>query len=444
MSQTTVNGSGGGYSRLRPCPPTAPCAGMHGVALMPRIRYDAKELDNAEAATLARAAIDAEAGLAAAMPDVDAASRQLTDATARWRTALDRLAALLADRTVLISGKARHRAARRHAQEGPEDRRHRPKMWTWVLYLSLAIASVYDTWFFAFMLRKLTNEKDPLLQKFSYLPGFLIAAALLVSGTMLAKQVVRAWSHRDRMTRRGPLVLKDALTRLWKWRPLSQTRGADDLPWPIWGLPLAFFVFVLLTFGVWANQRVLESRGGSTAVHYPQYAVVMLFLLFTLGAILVKIVEYNPWADSVARAGREFQDGKQTFEKLVAEAEEAKRAHDPSWQRLRTTLDNAENAARRTVNQAWVCILERRAEHGLAGHLAPKFNEAGGTEAVSLFHDMPEPAVPTTGLAKPRAMLEEYDGKKLSAEHEELVRKLIKQLEPPDEEPPAAVGAPAG
>ncbi|WP_157984596.1 hypothetical protein [Lentzea terrae] len=433
MSQTTVNGSGGGYSRPRPCPPTAPCAGMHGVPLMPRVRYDAKELDNAEAATLARASIDAEAGLAAAMSGVDAANQDLTDATARWRTALDKLGALLADRTVLIAGRARHRADRRHAHEGPEDRRYRPKAWTWALYISLAVASVYDTWFFAFMLRKLTNEQDPILRYLSYLPGVLIAAALLVSGTMLAKQVVRAWSHRDRRTNREPLVLKDVVKRVWLWRPESQKRDADDLPWAIWSIPLIFFVFVMVTFGIWANQRVRESRGGAAAVQYPWYAVVMLFLLFTLGAIFVKIVEYNPWADSAARAEVEFKAGREVFEKALTEAEAAKRAHDPAWQRLRTTLDNAENAARRTMNQAWVCILERRAEHGLAGHLAPKFNEAGGTEAVSLFHDMPEPAVPTTGLAKPREMLTEYDGKKLLAEHEELVQKLIKQLEPPDE-----------
>ncbi|MCG8924848.1 hypothetical protein [Lentzea sp. CC55] len=401
---------------------------------MPRVRYEATELDNSEAATLARAAIEAEEGLAATMPEVDAASRGLTDATARWRTALDRLGALLADRTVLNSGVARHRAARRHAQEGPEDRRHRPKMWSWVLYLSLAVASVYDTWFFAFMLRKLTNEKDPLLAKLSYLPGLLIAVALLVSGTMLAKQVVRAWSHRDRMTERPPFVLKDALKRLWDWRPESRTRGADDLPWPIWGLPLAFFTFILVTFGVWAIQRVAESRVGSAAVKYPPYAVVMLFLLFTLGAIFVKIIEYNPWADSIARAEKEFKRGKASFDELVVEAEAAKRAHDPAWQRLRTTIENAENAARRTINQAWVCILERRAEHGLAGHLAPSFNEAGGTGTVSLFRDMPEPAVPTIGLAKPREMLTAYDGEELKKEQEQLVKELIKQLEPPDDE----------
>ncbi|MFD5829278.1 hypothetical protein, partial [Lentzea sp. NPDC060358] len=431
MSQVTLNGAGG-YSRPRPCPPTAPCVGLHSVPLMPRVRYGATELDNSEAATLTRAAIEAEEGLAAAMPGVDVATRDLTDATARWRTALDRLEALLAARTVLNSVVARHRVARRHAQEGPEDRRHRPKMWTWFLYISLVVASVYDTWFFAFMLRRLTNEKDPLLAKLSYLPGLLIAAALLVSGTLLAKQVVRAWSHRDRMTERPPFALKDAFERLWNWRPKSQTRDADDLPWPVWGLAIAFFTFILITFGVWAIQRVTQSRAEAAAVKYPPLAVVMLFLLFTLGAVFVKIIEYNPWADSVARAEKEFKRGKISFDKLVVEAEAAKRAHDPAWQHLRTMIDNTGNAARRTINQAWVCILERRAEHGLAGHLAPSFNEAGGTETVPLFRDMPEPAVPTTGLVKPLEMLSTYDGKQLAAEQEQLVKKLIKQLEPPD------------
>lgn len=413
---------------------------MHSVPLMPRIRYNATELDNAEAATLARAAIDAEAGLANAMPEVDAAGRELTDATARWRTALDRLAALKADRTVRTAGTARHRVVQRHAEEGPEDRRQRPKALRVVLYASLVVASAYDTWFFSFVLLQLTNESSFWLQAIAYLPGFLIATTLLVSGMMFARQVVRAWSHRDRLIRRERFVASDAIKRLWYWRPFAKSRDADDLPWPNWGLSLAFFLFVMVTFGVWATLRVRDAQTTSAGFQYPTAAVVMLFLLFTLGAIFMKIVEHNPWADSIARAEREFKVGKETFEKLVTEAEAAKRAHDPAWQRLRTTLDNAENAARRTVNQAWVCILERRAEHGLAGHLAPKFNEAGGTEAVSLFEDMPEPAVPTTGLTKPRKMLEDYDGTELIEEHEELIRELIKQLEPPDE-PPAASGS---
>ncbi|HEX7301501.1 hypothetical protein [Lentzea sp.] len=415
--------------------------------MTPRIRYNATELDNAEAATLARAAIDAEAGLVASMTEVDAASRELTDAVARWRTALDGLDALRADGTVRVAGTERHRVARRHAHEGPEDRRHRPGVLTWVLYAALVIAAIYDTWFFSFVLKSITNETDDLLRALTYLPGFLIAAALLVSGMMLARQVVRGWSHRDRAVRREPFYLREALKRLVQWRPFVQTRGPDDLPWPIWGTPLAFFAFIMVTFGVWATLRVRKPAEDGVpweSSSYPPWAVVMLFLLFTFGAIFVKIVEHNPWADSVARAEKEFRKAKKTFDKVVAEAEVAKRAHDPAWQRLRTTLDNAENVARRTVNQAWVCILERRAEHGLAGHLAPEFNEAGGTEAVSLFKDMPEPAVPATGLSKARAVLQEYDGRKLAAEHEKLVRDLIKQLEPPEEEPPQSAGEPVG
>jgi hypothetical protein len=247
----------------------------------------------------------------------------------------------------------------------------------------------------------------------------------------MAKQVVRGWSHVERRENRPALGLRGAVKRLLLWRSATQ-RKQDDLPWPNWGLPLLLFTLIMVTFGVWAAYRVVEAKNKGVDLGYPSYALVLIFILLTLAALAAKVVEHNPWADVATKATRGLAASRRNFDKQVRKAEAAQREHASAWQKARSQVDGAEGSARRVVNQAWVCVLERRADHGLAGHLAPEFGspEGSGDSTARMFAALPEPAVSTACLAGPRQVLSTCDGGKLFNRQRTLIHQLIEQFAP--------------
>lgn len=408
----------------QPCPPSAPCADTtrKDVKHSP---YDRLQLSNKEAAELVDAKTAADNEVAAARPAIDSAVRAVLDHEHESRNALRKLAAFVHGEDTARGRDAVQRVRARHEHDGAEDRRRRPKWARWALWLAVPAAGLYDTAFFATVFLRLVDAApDPASFEFyiAILPGVMITVALLAAGHWLATALVRARAHTERTPERIPFLHR-LRCRITRREPTPRKRQRDDLPWPSWLLPAVFALLVLGTLTLWAYNRAVSAGG---EVRNVPIAVALLLLMFSITAMAVKTVHYNPFADAAQEAERELRAAIENGDKVAAEASAAVAAFETTNRGLRGLLDTLSARAVGRLDAAWTAILRERHQHGLAGTIAPPFAEHDahgahdGTDARHpLFDRMPEPAVWLAPVHEGRTMLRDEavraDGTRLRA-----------------------------
>lgn len=411
----------------QPCPPSAPCADATRDAK--HEPYDRMQLSNSEAAELVEAKAAADGELAAARPAIDATVRALLEREHESRNALHKLDVFVRGEDTAHGRDAVRRVRARHEHDGAEDRRRRPKWARWALWLAVPAAGIYDTAFFATVFLRLVDAApDPGSFEFyiALVPGVMITVALLVAGHWLANALVRARAHTERTPERVSFLtrLRCLITRQ---EPTARKRARDGLPWPLWLLPVVFAVLVLGTLTIWAHNRAVSTGDELSSV--PTTAVALLLLMFSITAMVVKTVHYNPFADTARDAERELDTAIKNGDKVVADASTAVAAFETTNRQLRGVLDDlAANAVRR-IDAAWSTILRDRHQHGLAGTIAPPFGESAPAadsplERHPLFNGLPEPTVWLGPVHEGRTMLRD----KAVNEDSALLRTLLDTL----------------
>ncbi|XVU20897.1 hypothetical protein ACQPZJ_26890 [Actinoplanes sp. CA-054009] len=290
--------------------------------------YDRDELSYAESARLTRATMAAEAAIVAARDGIREAHRRLVTAWHRGETAVRRVEEYAAGHRHGEAGRSRRRVLDRHAGDGAEDRRARPRWLSWWLVWPLIlISAAYDTAFFAetFQTALDVPEDAPAWQNaISYIPGFGIAMALILCGSWLAVPLLRHRNRAERRPTRGRLDWPIVLSRTFRrWRPAVESRRPGDLPWPSWPLPVAFLLALVGVMGTWA-----WLRGGDLLDQRLRGPLAALLVLLTVSAIAFKASAHNPFQDPGRRvAGRAGQERPGADEAGEAGPGRAGRAH---------------------------------------------------------------------------------------------------------------------
>jgi hypothetical protein len=407
----------------QPCPPSAPCADATRKNVK-REPYNPLRLSNSEAAELVEAKAAADGDMAAARPGIDTAVRAVLAREHESRNALHTLEVFVRSADTAHGRIAVDRVRARHEHDGAEDRRRRPKWARWALWLAVPAAGIYDTAFFTTVFLRLVDAApDPSSVEFyiAMVPGVMITVALLAAGHWLANAFVRARAHTERDPARISLSRRLGCLIIRR-EPAPRTRARDDLPWPLWVLPVAFAVLVLGTLTMWADIRAASSDAEQVSV--PAIAVALLLLMFSITAVVVKTVHYNPFADAARDAARELKAATRSGAAVVTTTSAAVAEFETTNRRLRGVLDDLAARANRRIDEAWSAILRDRHQHGLAGTVAPPFEEhdarAGGPfERHPLFDGLSEPTVWLGPVHEGRAMLRDdavrHDGERLRA-----------------------------
>ncbi|GAB3150619.1 hypothetical protein GCM10027290_38450 [Micromonospora sonneratiae] len=392
--------------------------------------YPVGELSHSESARLTRATIAADQALAASHQAIRTAADRLVDAWRHSRSALQMLAAFEAEHSLLTAAQGQRDVVTRHARDGAEDRRHRPGwLHPWLVWAMILASAIYDTVFFATAFRDMIDAPDNLLTIeywVSYVPGFAIAMALILSGSWLAVPLFRHRHRAERRPLRRRLTWKVLLYRMFvAWRPADERRSDDDLPWPSWVLPVAFTSLVLGVLGIWA-----WLRGGSLQQPGLRLPMVALLLLLTIAAIAFKASAHNPYADTARKAQQELRSATARYTLLEAQAREKLAAHAKSWQETHTVTEEAAASARWRLMDAWAEIAEERAGHGLTGMVAPRFVSVDGDIVVTnqVFTGMAGPPLGMEVLGYTRQTLAKYHPDLLEHELATLVDRLNEQL----------------
>ncbi|GDY32551.1 hypothetical protein [Gandjariella thermophila] len=396
----------------RTCPPSAPCAdGIVGAPDQQRRErepYPPDTLDNAEAAELIRAAVAASAEAARAPTLAERAVRELFACHGRSDAAATKLESFAASGRLPRARAAMAEVIARHAEDGPEDRRHRPK-WAsgWLVLVPVLAATLFDTLYFAKVFQRITDAGSGWDSVLTYLPGFMIAGALAATAHWTGQALLRGRSLAERRDRRITLWAR-IVAAVRRRPPTVQQRTPKDLPWPQWTLPALFGGLVLLTVLVWSFYRA-QSSDADTG---PPFAVALLLLMLTVSAIAIKVVHHNPFADAARAAERDVQRAEKRFQTLVEKSSDAVGEHAAAEQKAYAALAEAEGRVLGHLESAWTRILERRDQHGLAGDLAPPFAAADRADAAAgvavMFDGMAQPPVRLEPLAAVRATVEAY------------------------------------
>jgi hypothetical protein len=398
------------------CPPTAPCA-QQPTRRAERKPYEPNQLSNAEAAVLKRATMAAQAELDSAKPRIDAAVAQLVEAEGRFRKQTHRLLAFAGSRRVAQVTAAQEHLRLRHEQDGPQDRRHRPRWARVLLWPTVLFAAVYDTAFFSSMLLRLIDEQASVRNVIfwvSLLPGVMITVALLAAGHWLAEALARSLAHRERRPTR--ITRRARLAGLLRRRPPRvDEREPQDLPWPQWALPILFAGTVL---GIVAQWAWLRGRLSDSADMLPEAgAIAVLILLFSLSAIAIKMIHYNPFADDAAAKLWDVRRARHAYRWVLRKATAAADRYVAKGHHLASLLDVLESRTRQRIDQAWVGILDDRDRHGLATMIAPALVDAAGQTcrtspepcAHPTFNELGEPQVCLRLVMNARGVLGGHD-----------------------------------
>ncbi|NYF57145.1 hypothetical protein [Micromonospora purpureochromogenes] len=392
--------------------------------------YEAHQLSHREAARLIRARSEAEEALAASHPALREAGERLIDAWHQAKNALHPLAVLVAERELQDAAREKRRNDQEHADDGAEDRRSQPA-WQrpWVIWAVILVSAIYDTVFFATSFRDAIDAPDDKLSFeywISYVPGFSIAMALILSGSWLAVPLFRHRSRADRRRWRRRLGWRVLFRRVFvAWRPEDEEREREDLPWPSWPLPVGFASLVVGVLGMWAWLR--GDRLPQPELRWP---LVGLLVLLTIAAIAFKASSHNPYADRKERIRQRRQAAVDRYAALAADAEKHLAAHAKTWQEFYLAVEDAAVVVRRHLTDAWTEVAEARARHGLTGMVAPGFPTNGSDDLSDsrMFEGLAGPALRVTALRQAVETLNRYRPEALAEELDVLRRQLNAQL----------------
>lgn len=429
MVESVTAGTGGPNGRRHP---SVPCpqsmAGSPHPAADPE-PYPPTELSYAEAASLVGTAAEIERTVSEHGEQLRKASRELIARWHRAKAALDSLAMLDSRQDLSEAGQAQRQVRAWQAQDGGEDRRHRP--W-WlaapVVWTLIGISAIYDAVFFAGTFRQAVDTggtPPPLADQVAYVPGVAIAMALILAGSWLAVPLFRHRARAERRTRRGRLDWRIVLRRVFlAWRPDEQQRDPADLPWPSWPLPVAFGTVVVVVLGTWAWLRSVDIRDVNQRV-----PIVALLVLLTVTAIAFKAAAHNPYADRAKAVEKQWSTTLERFTVLQATARTAVSDLYEAWQDLRLVTTEVAGESRRQIVVAWAAVANGRAQHQLAGMVAPSFASVDDDLIGCLvFVEVAGPPLRVAPLREAIATLDRYPPADLEKDLEGRLERLNQQL----------------
>jgi hypothetical protein len=308
--------------------------------------YD-ERLGDLEAAALLRAFAAGNASLVCAQDRLDAACDEVVEAYRAAQLSIDAVVRYTASGSAALARDAADRVARRHARDGPEDRRRRP-VWPWLGWATVALAATFDSTFVGNLVQRVLGvDSGSLTYYLAYLPGVGMALCLYVAGTVLGAQLFR---RRSRVERRSG-------------------READDVPPPRLFGPVVGTVAIVGLLGTGAYVRAVLGGEGFADLADLQPVFVILLVLTSIAAVAVKALSHNPFADSARDARGQTERATREATALVEQARASQSRHARTWVRLRSTIASAEGNARRVLEQACARILEDRWHRGAGGPL---------------------------------------------------------------------------
>ncbi|MCQ4201182.1 hypothetical protein M4J06_005247 [Streptomyces coelicoflavus] len=383
---------------------------------------DPEHLDNGEMRMLLRAAREVAELVGHNREQLAAARARTIDAHARTEEAVQSLARFEAAASLRTSRVAHAAVESRHAEDGAHDRRRR-EMWIRVLrWPVIAAMALFDAWYFMRVFQYLTTSEEAVSlaeQTVSFLPGVVLALALMLSGHAIAAPLhrVREWLHALRDRRPG-LCLLGSLA-----------------------LPALYLAAVLSSVTVWAVLRARDT--GTEEVEGARYApgwVAVLMLVLAITAVAMKVVAHNPYADSAAEARRGLLRARLTYAWLVRRVGDALREHERAWSDLCALRDELASQVRLESMRVWeAAILTARMVHGQAGHLPPApAASPGGVETQAptaawmapLFSGVVEPPPELGPLVEAHRIAVTCTPTELRARRTELISRIDCQLGP--------------
>ncbi|MFF8955081.1 hypothetical protein [Streptomyces sp. NPDC014894] len=385
---------------------------------------DPEHLDNGEMRMLLRAAREV-AELVGRNRDQLSDARVRTIGThARAEQAVQSLARFEATASLRTTRAAQEKVEARHAEDGAYDRRRR-ELWIRVLRWPVIIAmALFDAWYFMQVFRYLTSSEEtvsPIDQIVSFLPGAVLALALVLSGHAVAAPLYRL---RERLhalrERRFGVALCVSLV-----------------------VPALYLGAVLITVAVWALLRARDTGLDTSEIEGSRYEpgwVALLMLVLALTAVAIKVIAHNPYADSAAEARRAALRSRMAYAVLVRRAGDALRDHERSWSDLCALRDELSSHVRLESMRVWeAAILTARMVHGQAGHLPPEPQALPGTTdahgpvgvwPAPLFSGVVEPPPELGPLIEAHRIAEVCAPDELRAHRADLISRLDRQLGP--------------
>ncbi|MFD5033129.1 hypothetical protein ACFWM0_22320 [Streptomyces sp. NPDC058405] len=285
-----------------------------------------------------------------------AARARTIGAHARTEEAIQALARFEAMASLRTARTAQEVVEARHVEDGAHDRRRR-ELWIRVLrWPVIAAMAVFDAWYFMQVFQYLTvsDAAVSLVERtVSFLPGVVLALGLMLSGHTIAAPL-----HR----------VREQLHAMRERRPVLALLGSL-------GPPALYLVAVLTTVAVWALLRARDTAVGDGDIEGARFApgwVALLMLVLAITAVAMKVVAYNPYADSAAEARRSLLRARMTYALLVRRMGAALHKHERAWSDLCALRDELASHVRLESMRVWeAAILTARMLHGQAGHLPP-------------------------------------------------------------------------
>ncbi|MGW7428744.1 hypothetical protein ACWGIN_04260 [Streptomyces sp. NPDC054861] len=381
-----------------------------------------ENLDNGEMRMLLRAAREVAEIVGHNREQLAAARSRTIGTHARAEETLHALARFEATASLRAARAAHDAVEKRHAGDGARDRRRRD-LWIRALrWPVIAAMAVFDAWYFMRVFQYLTSSSEAVSvieRTVSFLPGVVLALALMLSGHVIAAPLhgIREWLH-----------------ELSGRRPLWALAGSLVLP-------VLYLLSVLFVVTVWALMRARETGVGEGDIEGARYApgwVAALMLVLALTAVAMKVVAHNPYADSAAEARRGFLEERTAYGLLVRGAGEALRDHEEAWSDLCAARDELASHVRLESMRVWeAAILSARMLHGQAGHLppTPASLPAGASAEPSaaaltepLFSGVVEPPPELGPLIEAHRITLDYSPQELRRQRDELIGRIDLQL----------------
>ncbi|MFJ2554860.1 MULTISPECIES: hypothetical protein [unclassified Streptomyces] len=381
-----------------------------------------EHLDNGEMRMLLRAAREVADLVSHNREQLAAARARTIGAHARTEEAVQALARFEAMASLRTARAAQETVEARHAEDGAHDRRRR-ELWIRVLrWPVIAAMAVFDAWYFMQVFQYLTvNEAAVSLaeQTVSFLPGVVLALALMLSGYTIAAPL-----HR----------VRERLHALRECRPVLALLGSLSLP-------ALYLLTVLTTVTVWALLRARDAGVGDVeGARFAPGWVALLMLVLAITAVAMKIVAYNPYADSAVEARRGLLRARMTYALLVRRAGAALRKHERAWSDLCALRDELASQVRLESMRVWeAAILTARMFHGQAGHIPPapavllEGTEASAPTAAwmaPLFSGVVEPPPELGPLVEAHRITVTCTPAELRERRTELISRIDRQLGP--------------
>lgn len=321
------------------CMAGATCSAPGGRPCRALCDFLAEKIRDAPAATASLLAFNESAKIVEeARPGLEGGLADLSHAETETTRHVEGLATFVAQRRIAAAVAADRQVAERYVSDGPYDRRRRPQWHAWLPILAVAVAGVFDAWFFGRLFGYLGNTKphgvlSHLQYWIGYLPAVVLAVALYVAGQELGRPVA-IWSRR----------------RAW---------SGKQSPRPVWLVVVPFTVLLLSVVGVvaWVRaslllgvQQVDQSDDGvSTGPVIPDWTIIVLLVTVSLSAIFIKISCANPDADSAKDASRQLAATEKEYDERLSAARAALDRHVMVWEKLRGDLWWTHSA----VNDLW-------------------------------------------------------------------------------------------